>query len=93
MQFWSTFKFFELKQLSELDQNCIFEENKSGYHQISERKSVDQNCIGTHLPSRERGGRGPKIIPPCTTDKLIITSTASYEVRLFSKVLRSYKEA
>ena len=24
---------------------------------------MDQNCISTHLLSRERGGRGPKIIP------------------------------
>ena len=26
---------------------------------------MEQNCISTNLPSRERGGRGPKIIPPC----------------------------
>ena len=27
---------------------------------------MEQNCISTNLPSRERGGRGPKIILPCT---------------------------
>ena len=65
MQFWSSSDSrFSSKNLN-VDQNCIFEENKSGDHQISERKSVEQNCISTNLPSRERGGRGPKIIPPC----------------------------
>ena len=67
MQFWSSSdSCFSSKNLN-VDQNCIFEENKSGDHQISERRSVDQNCIGTHLPSRERGGRGPKIIPSCSS--------------------------
>ena len=57
-----------------VDQNCIFEENKSGNHQISERKSVEQNCISTNSPSRERGGRGPKIIPPCSIKGLSFES-------------------
>ena len=81
MQFWSSSdSCFSSKNLN-VDQNCIFEENKSGDHQISERRSVDQNCIGTHLPSRERGGRGPKIIPQC-----IIQSCLNDQMNMVSQV-------
>ena len=54
---------FQLEKMN-MDQNCIIEENKSDDQQISERKSMDQNCFGMHKPSRE-GGSGLKIIPPC----------------------------
>ena len=49
-----------------MDQNCVFEENKSNNHKISERKSVKQTYFGMHMPSRDAGCSGPNLRPPST---------------------------
>ena len=51
-----------------MDQTCVFEENKSGYHKILERNSMGQICFAIHKPSREGGGIEPNLRPPCSTD-------------------------
>ena len=46
-----------------MDRTCVLEENPLDNKQISEKRSVDQTCIGMHMTSHERGGS--EIIPPC----------------------------
>ena len=47
-----------------MNQTCVFAANESGDEKISEKKSENQT-FGKHMPSHERGGSGPKIIPLC----------------------------